>query len=186
MIRKLIISLIAILVSLSVSGQKVIYVDSKPYEKRLGNLVIFFIINFVFVVIAVFLCRNIINRIFFDGNATLAILFLGPIQVFLSSIKNIPLEIYRSQKKAGLYAGLTVSFTAIEPAIVSYFLFFSDIILKTIIDIKYFSFISASALFLLFSIKHVSFALDIRDLVGNIKVGLPNVTALLSNWLVKG
>lgn len=171
---------------LSVSGQKVIYVDSKPYEKRLGNFVIFFIINFIFVFIVVFLLRNVINKIFFDGNATLGILFLGPVQVFLSSIKNIPLEIYRSQKQAGLYAGLTVLFTAIEPGIIFYYLLFGDITLQTIIGIKYFSFISASALFFFFSIKHISFSLDIKDLMENIKVGLPNVPALLSNWLVKG
>lgn len=171
---------------LSISGQKIIYVDNQTYEERLGNLVIFFILNFIFVLILVFLFRNLINKVFFDNKATLFIIFLGPIQVFLLSIKNIPLEIYRSKKKAGLYASLTISFTVIEPIILIFFLLFSNITLSSIINIKYIAFISSCILFFIFSIKNVSLTLNIPDIIRNLKVGLPNVPSLLSNWLVKG
>jgi O-antigen/teichoic acid export membrane protein len=73
-----------------------------------------------------------------------------------------------------------------EPSVLLYYVLFKEINFLNIIEIKYITFVTASMLFFFYAVKNVTLKFNISDLISNLKIGVPNVPALLSKWMVKG
>jgi O-antigen/teichoic acid export membrane protein len=170
---------------LSVTNQKILYFDETNFKKKSGNIFAFQYINFIVLAILVLLIQDFLNKIFFSNNANIEILLIAPLFVLSANIKTIPLEYYRSKNKAIEYVILYIIFIMAEPMFIIYYSFNGELQLADIIAIKYLSLLAIISIYSTVTLNIVSVNIDIKDIIKSIKIGLPNVPAVLSKWIVK-